>query len=329
MIADRSLTELDGHFNQIYSDLARPSISPEYLLRALLLQVFYSVRPERHIVEQLNFNLLSRWFVGLGMDGPIWVPTVFTNNYDRLLDNGTVQRFFRTVLAQATHWGLLFGEHFSLEGTLLEAWAAQKFFQPKDLGDRQGDGSDFRGQKRSNAADASVTCPDCRLYKKAPGDASWLAYLWHVLMDQRQGLIVGEQIMAADVTSEVDAALQFLDELGGNQLVTLGADNGEDHRGFVHDLRYRHISQHVARKCMESAGDGRATRHVEYGISVRVCKRIGSIFDWMKTVGVIRKRRFLGLDLVGLHFTPLSTVCNLVRIARLEMIWRGSCVKNS
>ena len=150
VIVDRSLAELDGHFNQIYSDLGRPSIPPEHLLRALLLQVFYSVRSERQLMEQLAYNLLFRWFVGLGMDDQIWVPTVFTKNRDRLLDNGTVQRFFQTVLEQARHQGLLSEEHFSVDGTLLEAWASQQSFQPKDPEDRQGDGSDFRGQKRSN-----------------------------------------------------------------------------------------------------------------------------------------------------------------------------------
>ncbi|UTV80066.1 IS5 family transposase (plasmid) [Acidithiobacillus sp. YTS05] len=317
VIVDRSLAELDGHFNQIYSDLGRPSIPPEHLLRALLLQVFYSVRSERQLMEQLDYNLLFRWFVGLGMDAPIWVPTVFTKNRDRLLDNGTVQRFFQTVVEQARNQGLLSEEHFSVDGTLLEAWASQKSFQPKDPEDRQGDGSDFRGQKRSNDTHASVTDPDCRLYKKASGEASRLAYLGHVLMDNRHGLIAGEQVTKADGTAEVDAAVQLLDELGGADRITLGADKGYDRHEFVRNLRDRNVTPHVARKCKGSAIDGRTTRHVGYTISIRVRKRIESIFGWMKTVGGMRKTRFRGLDRVGLHFTLVSTAYNLVRMARL------------
>lgn len=204
VIVDQSLAELDGHFSRIYSDLGRPSIPPEHLLRALLLQVFYSIRSERQLMEQMDYNLLFRWFVGLGMDVPVWVPTVFTKNRDRLLDHGTVQQFFRSVLDQARRQGLLSEEHFSVDGTLLEAWASQKSFQPKDPEDRSGDGSDFRGQERSNDTHASVTDPDARLYKKSPGEASRLAYLGHVLMDNRHGLIAGEQVTTADGTAEVD-----------------------------------------------------------------------------------------------------------------------------
>nr|WP_283103198.1 IS5 family transposase [Acidithiobacillus sp. S30A2] len=180
-----------------------------------------------------------------------------------------------------------------------------------------GDGSDFRGQKRSNDTHASITDPDCRLYKKAPGDASRLAYLGHVLMDNRHGLIAGEQVTTADGTAEVDAALQLMDELGGSQRITLGADKGYDRHGFVQDLRNRNVTPHVARKCKGSAVDGRTTRHVGYSISIRVRKRIESIFGWMKTVGGMRKTRFRGLERVGLHFTLVSTAYNLVRMARL------------
>ncbi|WP_308387588.1 IS5 family transposase [Acidithiobacillus sp. AMEEHan] len=316
VIVDRALAEFDGHFNQIYSDLGRPSIPPEYLLRALLLQVFYSVRSERQLLEQLDYNLLFRWFVGLGMDAPVWVPTVFTKKRDRLLDNGTVQRFFLTVVEQARNQGLLSEEHFSVDGTLLEAWASQKSFQPKDPDDRQGDGSDFRGQKRSNDTHASVTDPDCRLYKKAPGDDSRRAFLAYVLTVNRQELIVSKQVTTADGTAEVDAAVQLLDDLGGTNRITLGADKGYDRHEFVQNLRDRNVTPHVARKCKGSAIDGRSTRHIGY-TSIRVRKRIESIFGWMKTVGGMRKTRFRGLDRVGLHFTLVSTAYNLVRMARL------------
>ncbi|MBU2782746.1 IS5 family transposase [Acidithiobacillus caldus] len=317
VIVDRSLAALDSHFDSIYSDLGRPSIPPEYLLRALLLQVFYSIRSERQLMEQLDYNLLFRWFVGLGMDAPVWVPTVFTKNRDRLLDHGTVQQFFQTVVEQAREQGLLSEEHFSVDGTLLEAWASQKSFQPKDPEDRNGDGSDFRGQQRSNETHASVTDPDARLYKKAPGEASRLAYLGHILMDNRHGLIAGEEVSTADGTAEVDTALHLIDSLGGSQRITLGADKGYDRHGFVQDLRDRNVTPHVARKRKGSAIDGRTTRHTGYAMSIHVRKRIESIFGWMKTVGGMRKTRFRGLERVSLHFSLVATAYNLVRMARL------------
>ena len=213
VIVDRSLAELDGHFHGLYSTFVRPSIPPEHLLRALLLQVFYSIRSERQLVERLNYNLLFRWFVGLDMDAAVWTPTVFTKNRDRLVDNGTIRAFFRSVLEQARIRDLLSDEHFSVDGTLLEAWASQKSFQPKNPEDRDGDGSDFRGQERSNETHASVTDPDARSYKKSPGDASRLAYLGHVLMDNRHGLIAEELVTAAVGTAEIDAAVLMVDEL--------------------------------------------------------------------------------------------------------------------
>ena len=316
-IVDQSLAALDGHFHRIYSDLGRPSIPPEHLLRALLLQVFFSICSERQLMEQLDYNLLFRWFVGLGMDAPVWVPTVFTKNRDRLLDHGTVQRFFQSVLDQARTRGLLSEEHFSVDGTLLEAWASQKSFQPKDPEDRDGDGSDFRGQERSNDTHASVTDPDARLYKKSPGEASRLAYLGHVLMDNRHGLIAGEQVTTADGTAEVDAATQLMDDLGGTRRITLGADKGYDRSRFVQDLRDRNVTPHVARKRKGSAIDGRTTHHAGYAMSIHVRRRIESIFGWMKTIGGMRKTRFRGLERVGLHFSLVATAYNLVRIARL------------
>ncbi len=317
VIVDRSLAALNSHFDSIYSDLGRPSIPPEHLLRALLLQVFYSIRSERQLMEQLDYNLLFRWFVGLGMDSPVWVPTVFTKNRDRLLDHGTVQRFFQTVVEQAREQGLLSEEHFSVDGTLLEAWASQKSFQPKDPEDRNGDGSDFRGQQRSNETHASVTDPDARLYKKAPGEASRLAYLGHVLMDNRHGLIAGEEVSTADGTAEVDAALHLVDSLGGSQRITLGADKGYDRHRFVQDLRDRNVTPHVARKRKGSAIDGRTTRHAGYAMSIHARKRIEPIFGWMKTVGGMRKTRFRGLERVSLHFSLVATAYNLVRMTRL------------
>ncbi|MHB0887244.1 IS5 family transposase [Acidithiobacillus sp.] len=319
VIVDRSLAELDSHFQGIYSAFGRPSIPPEHLLRALLLQVFYSIRSERQLMEQLNYNLLFRWFVGLDMDAAVWVPTVFTKNRDRLLDHGTVRMFFHSVLEQARTRDWLSDEHFSVDGTLLEAWASQKSFQPKDPEDRDGDGSDFRGQERSNDTHASVTDPDARLYKKSAGEASRLAYLGHVLMDNRHGLIAEEMVTTADGTAEVDAAVRMVDDLGGTQRITLGADKGYDCREFVQDLRDRKVTPHVARKRKGSAIDGRTTRHAGYAMSIHARRRIESIFGWMKTIGGLRKTRFQGLERVGLHFSLAATAYNILRISRLRV----------
>ncbi|WP_312283651.1 IS5 family transposase [Candidatus Igneacidithiobacillus taiwanensis] len=318
VIVDRSLEALNSHFDSIYSDLGRPSIPPEYLLRALLLQVFYSIRSERQLMEQLNYNLLFRWFVGLDMDAAVWVPTVFSKNRDRLLDHGTIHQFFHSVVEQARAGDLLSEEHFSVDGTLLEAWASQKSFQPKDPEDRQGDGMDFRGQKRSNDTHESVTDPDARLYKKSEGEASRLAYLGHVLMDNRHGLVAETMVTTADGTAEVDAAVLMLDELGGAKRITLGADKGYDRHGFVQDLRDRNVTPHVARKKAGSAIDSRTTRHAGYCMSIHVRRRIESIFGWMKTVGGMRKTRFRGLERVDLHFTLAATAYNVLRISRLR-----------
>ncbi len=317
-IVDRALVELDPHFDLIYSDLGRPSIPPEHLQRALLLEVFYSIRSERQLMEQLNYNLLFRWFAGLDMDAPIWVPTVFTKNRDRLLDNGTIRCFFRSVVDQARARDLLSDEHFSVDGTLLEAWASQKSFQPKDPADRDGDGTDFRGQEQSNDIHVSATDPDARLYKKSAGDASRLAYLGHVLMDNRHSLIAEEQATTADGTAEVDAAVQMINDLGGTRRITVGADKGDDRAGFVDGLRERNVSPLVARKRKGSAIDGRTTRHVGYDMSIHVRRRIESIFGWMKTVGGMRKTRFRGLERVGLHFSIAATTYNILRIPRLD-----------
>ena len=320
VIVDRSIEDLDGHFSAIYSALGLPSISLEFLLRALLLQVFYSIRSERQRMEQLNYNLLFRWFVGLGMDDEIWVPTVFTKKRDRLLDHGTIREFFRSVLKQARSQNLLSEEHFSVDGTLLEAWASQKSFQPRDPEDRQGDGSDFRGQTCSNETHAELADPDARLYyKKAPGAASRLAYLGHVLRNNRHAWITGQQVTTADGTAEVDATTQWVDDLGGTRRITLGADKGYARHDFVQDLRDRNVTPLVARKRKGSAIDRRTTRHAGYAMSIPVRRRIESIFGWMKTVGGMRKTRFRGMEREDLHFSLVATAYNLVRMSRWGM----------
>lgn len=309
VIADCSPDELDEHLNLICSDHGHPSMRPEHLLRSLLLQVFYSVCSKRQPMAQLNYNMLFGWSVGLGLDGPSWMPTVFTKNPDRLLDNGTAQRFFRMGVEQAKHQELLSEEHFSVDGTSLEAWTSQKSFQPIQPENWQGDGTVFRWQKhRDDTHHASGTDPDCRPYKKATGDAARLIHLGHVRIDNRHGLIAGEQV----TTAMVDPAVQLIDDLYGTEPITLGIDKGFDQQEFVRDLRDRNVTPHVACKCEGSDIDGRTTRHVGYRISIRVRKRIDSILDWVKTVGGIRKTRFRGLSRVRLHFTlgpPPSIWC--------------------
>ena len=294
VIVDRSLAELDSHFQGIYPAFGRPSIPPERLLRALLLQVFYSIRSEYQLMEQMDYNLLFRWFVGLDMDAAVWVPTVFTRTRDWLSDG-----------------------HFSVDGTLLEAWASQKSFQPRDPEDRDGDGSDFQGQERSNDTHASMTDPDARLYKKSAGEASRLACPGHVLMDNRHGLIAGEIVTTADGSAKVDAAVLMVDGLGGTQRITLGADKGYDRREFVQDLRDRKVTPHVARKRKGSAIDGRTTRHAGYAMSIHARRRVETISGWLKTIGGLRKTRFQGLERVGLHFSLAATAYNILRISRL------------
>ncbi len=312
---DRSRAEMDRHFSAVHSSFGRPSIPPEFLLRALLLQIFYNVRPERQPIEQLNYNLLFRWFVGLGMDDAVWVPTVFTKNRGRLLDHGTVQGFFRSVLEQARSQDLLSEEHFSVDGTLLEAWASQKSFQPKDPEYREDSG--LPGQKRSNATYGSVTDPDARLYKKASREASRLSYLVHVLMDNRHWLIAGQQVTIADGTAEVDAAVQLINDLGGTQRITLGVDKSFDRHDFVQDLWDQNVTTHVARKCKGTAIGGSTICHAGCDLSIHVRRLIESTFGLMKTVGGMRKARFRGLERVGRHFSLAATAYNLVRVSRL------------
>jgi transposase/IS5 family transposase len=317
VIVSQSLAELHGLFSMIYSAFGHPSIPPEFLLRALLLQLFYSIRSERKRIERLNYNLIFRWFVGIGMDEEVWVPTVFIKNRDRLLDHGTVQEFIRSVLEQARCQNLLSQEHFSGDGTLMEAWASQKSFQPKDREDHQGDGSHFRGQTRSNEIYASGMDPDVQLYKKAPEESSRLTYLGHVLMDNPHGMIVAEQVTTAHGIAEVAAATQLVDELGGTQRITLCANKGYDRHGFVQDRRDRNVNPHVARKRKGSTIDRRTTRHAGYAMSFHDRRQVKSIFGWMKTVGGMLKIGFRRLDRVGWHFSLPAVACNLVYMSRL------------
>jgi transposase len=323
-MVDEVLTQLSPRFEGLYSTTGRPSIPPEKLLRALLLQVLYTVRSERMLMEQLDYNLLFRWFVGLHLDDPVWDPTVFSKNRERLLAGDIAQAFFEEVLVEARQRRLLSDEHFSVDGTLIEAWAGHKSFRlkgptdgppPEDPGNRA---VDFRGEKRSNATHRSTTDPEARLFRKGLGREARLCFMGHLLMDNRHGLGVGARLSLASGTAECDAALAMAERIPGRGPVTVGADKGYDQRGFVAALRGMgvtpHMAQHTGRR---SAIDGRTTRHRGYAASQRARKRVEEIFGWLKTVGLMRKTRHKGVNRVGWMFTFTVAAYNLVRIRNL------------
>ena len=332
-IVDEALEVLSPEFAALYSPIGRPSIPPEKLLRALLVQVFYSVRSERQLMEQLDYNLMFRWFVGLSMDAPIWDVTVFTKNRDRLLAGDIAAKFMAAVLNQPRVKALLSQDHFLVDGTLIEAWASMKSFKPKDDGKGGGDADgggrtkaagrnverDFRGEKRGNDTHASTTDPDARLYKKAQGQAAKLCHMGHLLMENRQGLIVDAVLTHATGTAEREAALTMLERLQGRHRVTLGADKAYDVADFIAKLREINVTPHVAQNTANrrSAIDGRTTRHPGYAVSLRIRKRIEEAFGWMKTCGGVRKARHCGKERVGWTFTLTAAACNLVRLPKL------------
>lgn len=330
---DEVLTELSPHFTRIYSSTGRPSIAPERLLRALLLQVLYTIRSERQLMEQLDYNLLFRWFVGLNADEPVWHPTVYSHNRDRLLQGRIVEALFERVLALADDRHLVSKEHFTVDGTLVQAWASMKSFTKKETPgeateaekdsappDDPGNPSvDFRGEKRSNQTHASKTDPDARLYRKSAGQSSQLCYMGHVLMENRTGLVVDTRITHATGTAEVEAALSMASKIPGQQRVTLGADKGYDTKECVRGLREREVTPHVAQNTTKrsSAIDARTTRHDGYAVSQKVRKRVEEIFGWMKTVGGMRKTRHKGVERVGWMFRFTAVAYNLVRMRNL------------
>jgi transposase len=325
-MTDRALKDLSRKFNAIYATTGRPSIPPEKLLRALLLQVLYTVRSERLLMEQLEYNLLFRWFVGLNMDEPMWVPTVFSKNRDRLLDGDIAEKFFHGVLKQAREADLLSDEHFSVDGTLMEAWASQKSFQRKDAGgaptpDDPGNPTvNFHGEKRSNATHESKTDPDARLARKSGGHEAKLAYTGNVLIENRNGLVVDTELLLSNGTAERDAAMLMAERIEGAERVTLAADKGYDTKELVQEMRHMNVTPHVAQNTGRRGGsaiDGRTTRHAGYRISQQKRKRIEEVFGWLKTVGALRKTRHRGLFKVGWVFTFAAAAYNLVRMRNL------------
>jgi transposase len=331
-ITDTVLKQLSSVFSGMYAKLGRRSIPPEKLLRALLLQVLYTVRSERLLMEQLEYNLLFRWFVGLNMDESVWDVTVFTKNRARLLEADVAKQFFQLVVEQARGLNLMSDEHFTVDGTLLEACASLKSFKkmggeqeppPDDPGNPT---VDFHGEKRSNRTHQSTTDADALLAKKGAGKEAKLSYSGHVLMENRNGLVTEVEVLQAHGTAERDAALVMMETIPGDQPVTVGADKGYDTKDFVAEARNLRVTPHVAQnnKGRKSAIDGRTTRHAGYAISQRRRKRVEEIFGWMKTVGGMRKLRHRGLQLVGWMFTLAAAAYNIVRIRNLATSIAGA-----
>jgi transposase len=326
-LTDSALAALSGDFAALYSGMGRPSIAPEMLLRAMLLQAFYSVRSERQLMERLEFDLLFRWFVGLGMDDPVWDHSTFSKNRDRLLEGEIAARFLTAVLAQPRVKRLLSSEHFSVDGTLIEAWASIKSFKPKEppVGSDGGGGgrnapADFRGEKRSNETHSSTTDPDARLYRKGPGMEAKLCFIGHGLMENRSGLIVDARLTRVSGHAERLAALDMIAGVADRpRAVTLGADKGYDAADFVEELRAINVRPHVARNTSgrRSAIDQRTTRHPGYAKSQRVRKRIEEAFGWIKTVAGLRKTKLRGLPKIDWSFTFAVAAYNLVRAPKL------------
>ncbi|CBK42538.1 Transposase, IS4 [Nitrospira defluvii] len=323
---DTALPALASQLATLYAHMGRPSIAPEKLLRALLLQVLYSLRSERLLMEELQYNLLFRWLVGLDLDAPVWDVTVFTKNRDRLLEGEVATAFFKEVLAQAKAQRLLSDEHFTVDGTLIEAWAGQKSFKqktpaapippPEDPGNPS---VDFRGERRTNATHVSTTDPEARLYKKAAGQEAKLCFLGHVLMENRHGLVVNTRLTPATGTAEREAAVAFLEARPTPRRITLGGDKNYDTHQFVQDLRALQVTPHVAQHTTNraSAIDGRTPRHPGYAISQRKRKRVEEVFGWLKTVGLLRKVKLRGVQRVGWLFTFAAAAYNLVRMRNL------------
>jgi len=329
-LADEALASLSDRFEGLYSRMGRPSIAPEMLLRATLLQAFFSVRSERMLMEQIDYNLLFRWFVGLGMDADVWHPTVFTHNRDRLLEGDIAREFLAALLALPQVKRLLSSDHFSVDGTLIDAWASMKSFRPKDgSGDPPAPGRNgernFRREKRSNETHASTTDPDARLYRKGDGQPSRLCFMGHVLMENRNGLAVQALLNHANGTAEREAALTMIDRHKPRRRITLGADKAYDVTAFVGDLRARKVTPHIAingsvsktGKVRKTAIDGRTKRHSGYTISQVCRKRIEEVFGWIKAQAGFAKVKVRGQQKAEAVFTFAVAAYNLIRIPKL------------
>jgi transposase len=326
-LTDAALAALSADFAALYSGMGRPSIAPEMLLRAMLLQAFYSVRSERQLMERLEFDLLFRWFVGIGVDDAVWDHSTFSKNRDRLLAGEIAAKFLTAVLTQPRVKRLLSSEHFSVDGTLIEAWASMKSVKPKkppDGGGTAGGGrnapADFKGEKRSNETHRSTTDPDARLYRRGPGMEAKLCFIGHALMENRSGLIVDTRLTRVSGHAERLAALDMIERFAERpRAITLGGDKGYDAADFVEELRTVNVRPHVAQNTSgrRSAIDGRTTCHPGYAASQRIRKRIEEAFGWMKTIAGLRKTKLRGLPKVDWAFSFAAAAYNLVRAPKL------------
>jgi transposase len=324
---NEALASLSGEFSALYAFMGRPSIPPEKLLRAMLLQAFYSIRSERQLMERLEFDLLFRWFVGVGVDDAVWDHSTFSKNRDRLLEGDVAAKFMTTVLDQRRVKRLLSADHFSVDGTLVEAWASMKSFRPKDdageppapSGGRNRE-ADFHGQTRCNETHASTTDPEARLYRKGPGKEAKLCFMGHALMENRSGLVVDACLTEANGHAERIAALHMIEPRADRpRPITLGADKAYDAEDFVNELRSMNATPHVAQNASgrSSAIDGRTTRHAGYAMSQRIRKRIEEAFGWIKVVAGQQRTKFRGRERVGWAFTFAAAAYNLARLPKL------------
>lgn len=325
MVAE-ALVQMDRKLEKLYSETGRPSIAPERLIRALLLQVLYSIRSERLLVEQLEYNLLFRWFVGLSVDEPVWDHSTFSKNRDRLLEADIARELFEAIVEQARMADLLSDEHFSVDGTMIQAWASHRSFQPKDgpggsggAGGRNG-ARDFHGEQRTNDTHASTTDPEAKLYKKSRGTTAKLAYLGHAVSENRHGLIVAAQVTQAGGTAERNAAIDMLGKLSGSRRCTLGADKAYDTRDFVRQTRELNVTPHVAQNIERSGGsaiNARTTRHAGYVLSIKARKLIEESFGWAKDIGLLRRPKMRGRRKIEFATYLTFTGYNLVRMRNL------------
>ena len=323
---DRVLERLSDLFDAMYSTTGRPSIPPEKLLRALLLQMLYSIRSERLLMEEIDYSILFRWFVGMNLDEQVWNPTTFTKNRERLLDADVARQFLSEVVAEAKSNGWSSDEHFTVDGTLLEAWASLKSFRSKDdksdlpPDDPSNPTVNFHGEKRSNETHASTTDPDARLARKGYGKEAKLSYNGNLLIENRNGLILNTEVLEATGTAEREAALTMLEQIPGTKRITVAADKGYDTRDFVKQCREMNVTPQVAQNDKRPGGsaiDARTTRHAGYALSQKKRKRIEESFGWLKTVALLRKVRHRGIFKVGWVFTFAAAAYNLVRMRTL------------
>jgi len=325
-MADEALKNMSRRFDTMYAKTGRPSIPPEKLLRAQLIQMLYSIRSERLLMEEIDYSMLFRWFVGMNLDEPVWDVTVFTKNRNRLLEGDVAREFLCEVIAQAQAKGLTGDEHFTVDGTLIEAWASLKSFQRKDQ--KNGPPPDdpgnptvnFHGESRRNDTHESSTDADALLARKGNGKEAKLSYNGNLLTENRNGLIVNTEVFQANGTAERDAALIMLEQIPSTRRVTVGADKGYDTKDFISECRYLNVTPHVAQNVKRNGGsaiDGRTTRHEGYAISQRKRKRIEECFGWLKTIALMRKVRHRGIEKVGWVFTFAAAAYNLVRMRNL------------